>query len=174
MKKDEIVETILSAWDLILSDSVIGGKYRIGVDLFPTPQIMGDFLHELIPLLLDKQHQGIWRKGRTANEKDLVYVPDDEFSVEIKTSSSGKQIFGNKSYAEEGKSRSGRKQKWGFYLAINLPPIHKLKRVEPVKLIRFGWLDHDDWKGQISPNGQQSRLKRDVLPNKFVILYPDG
>ena len=172
LKKEEIVETVLKAWDLILKDTIIGGTYRIGIDLFPTPQIMGDFLHELVPLLLERKYPQSWRRDRVASEKDMVYVPDDSFSVEIKTSSQ-KQIYGNRSFSQEGKDRPGKKLKSGYYLAINFPPIHKTKSVEPIKLIRFGWLDHGDWGGQVAPSGQQANLSRDVLLNKLVTLYPD-
>lgn len=47
---------------------------------------MGMFLHELIPLDFAARYPGIWRREQTANEKDLVYIPDADLSVEIKTS----------------------------------------------------------------------------------------
>jgi hypothetical protein len=147
----------LSAWDLIFKKSVIGGLLRIGVDLFPQPQIIGEFLHELVPLLLERRYPGRWRRDHAANEKDMVYEPDKSFSVEIKTSSSSKGIFGNRSFSQESKARPEKKEKSGYYLTINYPPVHKLRRVEPIKLIRFGWLDHEDWQGQGStkwPTGQ--------------------
>ena len=106
----EIVETVNTAWNLILKDSVIGGMIRIGVDIFPTPQVMGNFLHELVPLLLEKRYPGKWRRDQAANEKDLVYIPDDSFSVEIKTSSHVKGIFGNRSFSQASEARPRRSQ----------------------------------------------------------------
>jgi hypothetical protein len=87
------------------------------VDLFPRPQIMAYFLHELIPLEFSDRYPGIWRREETSDEKDLVYIPDQWFSVEIKTSSSNGRIFGNRSYTQE--TQTIKKSKSGYYLAVN-------------------------------------------------------
>src|SRR5262245_15182736 len=85
----ELVDTVLLAWKLICQDTVIGGKIRLGVDLFPKPQILGELLHEVIPYLLQQAHPKEWRPDIAKDEKDMVYLPDKErFSTEIKTSSS--------------------------------------------------------------------------------------
>lgn len=34
----------------------IGGKLQIGVDVFPSPQIMGNYLHMLIASILTERH----------------------------------------------------------------------------------------------------------------------
>ena len=81
---------------------------------------MGSYLHELIPLEFEHRYPGTWRKQRTKNEKDLVYVPDDYFSVEIKSSSHKSNIFGNRSYGQQRLEADGQKKKSGFYLAINI------------------------------------------------------
>jgi hypothetical protein len=173
LKKKELVSTVLRAWELIFKKSVIGGLLHIGVDLFPQPQILGDFLHELVPLILERRYPGQWRRDRAANEKDMFYEPDDSFSVEIKTSSSRRGIFGNRSFSQESKARPEKKAKSGYYLTINFPPVHKLRRVEPITLIRFGWLDHADWEGQEAASGQQASLKTEALKYKLVTLYPE-
>ena len=36
--------------------------------------------------------------------------------------------------------------------------------------VRFGWLDHEDWLGQKSQSGQQSRLSVSVEKNKLLII----
>lgn len=112
---EDFVRATLEAWESIFESS-IGGFY-IGKDLFPKPQIMGFFLHELIPLKLAARFPNTWRTDKTADEKDLVYIPDPAFSAEIKTSSHPSQIFGNRSYAQE--SVKGKKAKSGYYLAVN-------------------------------------------------------
>lgn len=58
---DEIVEVVLSCWNAIFQTR-IGGKAQIGVHIFPRPQIMGMFLHELIPLEFAERYPGIWRR----------------------------------------------------------------------------------------------------------------
>ncbi len=172
LKKQEIIDTVLSAWHLIFKKSVIGGMLRIGVDLFPQPQVIGNFLHELVPYLFEKRYPGVWRRDRAASEKDLVHEPDDVFSVEIKTSSSSKGVFGNRSFSQESQARPDKKAKSGYYLTINYPPVHKLRKVEPIKLIRFGWLDHQDWQGQDAASGQQASLRPEVLRLKLLTIYP--
>ncbi len=49
LNKKYIKKTVLDSWDCIL-DTVIG-KYKIGVDIFPKPQIMGFFLSVLVVIL---------------------------------------------------------------------------------------------------------------------------
>jgi len=44
-------------------------------------------------------------KEKETSEKDLVCVPDEEFSVEIKTSSHKSKIFGNRSYSKREKTK---------------------------------------------------------------------
>ena len=168
---DVLVDAVLHAWDLI-HGSVIGGHITIGEDYFPTPQILGDFLHELIPFDLS-QYDSNFRKGITKTEKDITCDYDDHFSIEIKTSSQ-KDIYGNRSYAQKSQRRPrATKDKSGYYLAINFPPVHKSEEWEPISQIRFGWLDAEDWQGQASQTGQQASLSRDVLQNKLITLYED-
>ena len=54
---------------------------------FPTPQIMSFLLHELVALNLEIRYPDIWKKGVEKNEKDLVCLQNDDFSIEIKASS---------------------------------------------------------------------------------------
>src|SRR3990170_929890 len=155
LSEEEIVEVALASWKNIF-DSKIGKAFLIGKDIFPKPQIMGFFLHELIPLTFAKRYPDKWRKEEMASEKDLIYIPDDTFSVEIKTSSGAKNIYGNRSYAQE--TNSIKKSKSGYYLAINFQNFSAKINKPQVTRIRFGWLDHTDWIGQAAATGQQARL----------------
>ena len=112
----EVVEVVLLCWRSILRTK-IGGKAQIGVHVFPRPQIMGTFLHELIPLEFGERYPGTWRREETSDENDMVYVPDPTKSVEIKTSSSVGRIFGNRSSAQPANSR--KKGRSGYYLTVN-------------------------------------------------------
>lgn len=165
---DEIYEVVLSVWDDIFKSSIGKRPFHIGQDLFPRPQIMAFFLHELIPLEFADRYPGVWRREETPDEKDLVYVPDQSFSIEIKTSSSDGRIFGNRSYAQE--TKKGKKSKSGYYLAINFEKFTKTGRLPSVNLIRFGWLDHSDWIGQDAATGQQARLDPNVEQYKLLRL----
>lgn len=167
---DEIVKVVLKVWTDILTLSIGSKPFKIGSDLFPAPQVMSFFLHELIPLELARRYPRIWRGDKSSDEKDLVYTPDQSLSVEIKASSHPAQIFGNRSYAQ--KSAKTKKRKSGYYLAINFEKFSSPNLCPKITKIRFGWLDHEDWTGQKAPTGQQARLSPDVERYKLVQLYP--
>lgn len=173
LSSDELVKTVLTAWELICNETVIGGQIKIGVDLFPKPQVLGNLLHEVVPYLLQKSRPTEWRPDIAKDEKDVVYIPNPTtFSFEIKTSSSGSGIYGNRSVSQKPTSRPAVKDKSGYFLAINYTPMHKTNQVGPVTLIRMGWFDHLDWAGQIAPSGQAASLSKDVRTHKLMSLYP--
>ena len=161
-----LVDAVINSWNKIYG-SIIGENIVIGKTYFPTPQILGDFIHELVPFELRENYPD-FRKGIGTAEKDIHCDSNDFFSIEIKTSSQ-KGIYGNRSYAQKG-SRSS-KSKSGYYLAVNFPPVHKIEEWQPISLIRFGWLDGSDWHGQAAATGQQANLSRDVLQKKLITLY---
>ncbi len=130
---------------------------------------MAFLLHELIPLEFSERYKGIWRAEQNANDKDLVYIPNNKYSIEIKTSSSTGKIYGNRSYAQE--AQTDKKNKSGYYLAINFEKFQS-EKLPKITLIRFGWIDHEDWMGQKAATGQQSRLKSNVENFKMKKLYP--
>lgn len=164
---DDIVDTVLTCWTAIF-DSRLGGKFRIGHDIQPKPQIMGFLLHELIPLELQSRHPDEWRPEKLKSDKDLVYVPDPALSVELKTSSHAAQIFGNRSYAQPQDGAG--KSKDGYYLTVNFEKF-STNGLPKVKLIRFGWLDHTDWIGQAAATGQQARIRPESDRAKLLRLY---
>lgn len=165
----EIVEVVLEAWDKIMLTK-IGGELQIGVHIFPSPQIMGNYLHELIPVLLSRRHPEYWRGEETKEDKDLEYIPNSYYSVEIKTSSQNK-IFGNRSYGQENSDNNSGKLKYGYYLAINFEKFTSTNRKPKIKRIKFGWLDHTDWKAQAAATGQNSTLSNDAWNYKLKELY---
>ena len=168
--KVEIVDVVQGCWDAILSTR-IGTRAQIGLHIFPRPQVMGTFLHELIPLEFSHRYPGVWRREESADEKDLVHIPNDAFSVEIKTSSSPYQVFGNRSYAQTGGST--KKDKSGYFLTINFEKFTKSRSRPRVRLIHFGWLDESDWVGQIAPTGQQARLDKLIYGTKLLRIFDD-
>lgn len=171
LSKQDLVKAVLQAWEDIFESSMGGGKLRIGDNFFPKPQVMGDYLHELIPEEIAEEFPGEWRGDQAAHEKDLVCIQDDRFSVEIKTSSSKKKIFGNRSYAQKGSAK--KKSKSGYYLAVNFEKFADGKgRTPEIRLIRFGWLDAEDWQGQKAATGQQASLAPAVEAAKLLKLYP--
>ena len=78
LAQDEIVDVVLSVWKSIF-DSKMGTKgFRIGKDIFPKPQIMGFFLHELIPLELAARYPNKWRGEKIHLTRTLfIYLTID-------------------------------------------------------------------------------------------------
>ena len=64
---EEFVQIALSSWNKIFKTK-IGGELQIGVDVFPTPQILGNYLHLLIATALEKAHPTIWRREWDKND----------------------------------------------------------------------------------------------------------
>jgi len=170
---DDIVEVVLYAWERILNTQ-IGGELQIGKDVFPSPQIMGNYLHELIPVLLSRRFPEKWRKELVKEDKDVVYIPNPFYSVEIKTSSNPNNVFGNRSYGQENSENNSGKSKSGYYITVNFEKFTKNPNHKPkIKKIRFGWIDHDDWKAQKSETGQAAPLSIEARDHKLILLYED-
>lgn len=162
-----LVNTTLSCWNTILNIEI--GNGLMLRELQPKPQIMGFFLHALIAYQISKDHPASWRPEKTSSDKDVVNIVNDDYSFEIKTSSDAKHIFGNRSYAQKG-ATSEKKSKSSYYLAINFEKFEG-NSTPQIKLIRFGWLDHEDWEGQKASTGQQARLSAEVESGKLKTIY---
>lgn len=165
----ELADVVLESWNAIFKSKI--GDFYIGKDIFPEPQIMGFFLHDLIALYLSERHQGEYRLGSPHVEKDVHCINDPDLSFEIKTSSNPTQIFGNRSYAQPASGNEA-KSKDGFMLAVNFEKFTPENTRPQIKLIRFGYLEHSDWIAQSAATGQQARLSPETYRNKFVKLYP--
>lgn len=172
LSKDDIVEVVLEAWEGILKTK-IAGELQIGVDIFPSPQILGNYLHELIPVFLAKKYPGEWTRDLEKKDKDLVCKSDSNFSAEIKTSSNPNNIFGNASYGQEDSANASSKSKDGYYLAVNFEKFNPKNKlfVPKIKKIRFGWLDHSDWHSQSASSGQAATISTTVRDNKLLLIY---
>lgn len=169
--KESIVKVVLESWDALFTSNI--GGLTIGKELLPAPQIIGFLLESLIAHKLSINHPGEWKRGTTKAEKDVVCIFNDSLSIEIKCSSSLKQIFANRSYAQPV-TVLGAKSKDSFYLAINFQDVTKpLSFAKPkITQIRFGFLDHSDWIPQASPTGQSARLTPDADKSKLMVLFP--
>ncbi|MBL9150364.1 MAG: ScaI family restriction endonuclease [Phycisphaerae bacterium] len=172
LKAKEIVEVVLKAWEDIFASSFGSKGFRIGKDIVPKPQIMGFFLHELIPLELAARYPNVWRPEKSAADKDVNHISDPQFSIEIKTSSHATAIFGNRSYAQAPTDGGVRKSKSGYYLAVNFQKFVASGTRPMIARIRFGWLDHTDWVGQAAATGQQAHLTREAEAFKLLELFP--
>lgn len=161
-----LTDAVLRSWSDIFTSQL--GVAKIGVDIFPAPQIMGFLLHELIPLTISETYQD-WRRDTGVHEKDLVYLPDPEYSIEIKTSSHPTGIFGNRSFGQDTDDVS-KKAKSGYYCAVNFEGWNQSATPE-IKSIRYGWLDSTDWVAQTSASGQASSLPGVVYAGQLPVIY---
>lgn len=114
----EIKDVVLKSWDDIFSSKI--GSFSIGKEIFPSPQILSFFLHELVAHNLSLKYPDLYKVGKLKNEKDVHNIENPSLGIEIKGSSNGTQIFANRSYAQPS-SKSEIKDKNGYYLTINLP-----------------------------------------------------
>ena len=169
LMEDEIVDFCLSAWNGIFTSLIGINNLKIGENIFPRPQIIGALLHELIPAEIAHKYPTIWKKETNKSDKDIVFIPDNQFSIELKTSSNKKQIFGNRSYAQQ--QNSSGKSKDGYYLTVNFEKVNGANNAPSIQIIRFGWIDHTDWIGQEAATGQQSRLSPETYNLKLKTLY---
>ena len=137
-----LVSTVHQAWDDIYTSSFGNGSLVIGRDIFLPAQATGVILERLIGVRLARTVKG-WRSGDRKTEKDVVCTTDSSFSFEIKTSSSKNGLYGNRSTGHHAESRT--KFRTGYYLVINykLPTETDVSR--RIWLIRFGWIDDEDW-----------------------------
>ncbi|MBP3562639.1 MAG: ScaI family restriction endonuclease [Treponema sp.] len=172
LDEKEIISIVLEAWDKIKLTK-IADELQVGIDVFPNPQIMGNYLHLMIAALLEKKHPSVWKREKVKGDKDVVCITDDDFSIEIKTSSQNK-IFGNRSYGQENSDNNSGKEKYGYYLAVNFEKYTDDNLDPIVKQIKFGWIDHSDWKAQRAATGQNSTLDNDAWNHKLKLLYKNS
>lgn len=179
LQGSEIYEVVSMAWQDIFTSEIGAVKARIGQEIFFTPQIMATLIQELSALELQRRYPDVWRRDRSKHEKDLVYLPNAYYSIEVKASSSANDIFGNRSYAQI--SSTSQKSKSGFYIAINFEKFATDNQDEfvvseagkpKITNVRFGWLDHTDWKGQQAQTGQQASLTKEAKHNKLISVMP--
>lgn len=166
--KDELVDIVFQSWNDIFASNI--GGFRIGVDIFPEPQIMGFFLHDLIALRISQKFPD-YKLGNPSTEKDIQNVIDNFLSIEIKTSSHKSKVYANRSYAQPS-SVIGKKDKDGYFLTVNFEKFDTNRNTLPgISIIRFGYLEHSDWVAQAAATGQQAHLAPITYKTKFVTLY---
>lgn len=169
----EVVKNIvLESWEEIFTITNSSNDFKIGENVYPKPQMMGFFLEELIAKKIHKLDPEVWVGDSTGYSKDLENISDSKYSVEIKTSSSSKNIYGNRSYGQKGKA--AKKSKDGYYLAVNFENFTTKGTRPKITMIRFGYLNYTDWIGQKAQTGQQARIKSEVEKVKLLPIYIDG
>jgi hypothetical protein len=163
LKPQLILEAALTAWGTLWQTTVGAGSLAVKLaDLRVPATVVGYFFEVLLARELARRDP-LWRGSQSKDEKDLVYLRDPFYSVEIKTSGqAGFKVYGNRSY---GQKAAGdllvKKEKSGFYITVNFFG-------QVLTLIRFGWIDADDWDPQEAPTGQMAGLKQAVYDYKLL------
>lgn len=166
--KNEIKDVVLKSWDDIFNSKI--GSFNIGKEIFPSPQILSFFLHELVAHYLSLKYPKRYKVGELKNEKDVHDMEDPSMGIEIKGSSNATQIFANRSYAQPS-ADSETKDKNGYYVTINFEKISKDNPNPKITIIRFGYLEHKDWIAQRAATGQQARLSPEAYHYKLIEIY---
>ena len=159
-----ILDVANQSWNALWSTRVGAGRTAIDLNQLVVPAtVVGYFFEVLFAKEMERRFPREWRGCRQGDEKDLVYIPDSRYSVEIKTSGQlGLRVFGNRSYGQKAsKQRLAKKEKSGFYITVNFFR-------QTFVLIRFGWIDASDWKPQLAPTGQMAGLPDEVYAHKLV------
>ncbi len=166
--KEEVVSVVRMSWEAIFTSHI--GPFQIGKEIFPAPQIISFFLHELVAHNFNIKYPKIFRVGKNKTEKDIHCVTDEDFSVEIKASSNKSQIFANRSYAQPA-TEGQRKNKDGYFITVNFEKPTEKNPKPNITAIKFGYIEHSDWIAQSASTGQQARLSPETYSLKFITLY---
>jgi hypothetical protein len=135
------------------------------VELDPPATVVGYFFEKIFSKELAQRLPGQWRGGTSGTEKDLHCLTNEAMSVEMKSSGQlGTKIFGNRSYGQKNENAElTKKDKSGYYITINF---YK----QCLTLLRFGWIDADDWQAQKSATGQMAGLPDSVYNGKLLVI----
>jgi hypothetical protein len=161
LSTDEILEISLLSWDKLWTTKV-GNTINLNEVELPAT-VIGYFFQKLFTHELSNRYPTKWRGERNKEDKDIVYIENDFFSTEMKSSGQmGYKIFGNRSYNKESQNTDNSlKNKSSYYITINFSG-------KILTLIRLGWIDQDDWISQASENGQAATLSQDTYKYKLI------
>ncbi|MCD3403720.1 ScaI family restriction endonuclease [Streptococcus equi] len=104
IEMETLRKIVLDSWNELFTISNATRDFAIGKTIFPKPQILGFFLEEIVTQKIHKLDPKTWIPDPTGYSKDLENVREPKYSIEIKTSSSPKNIYGNRSYGQKGDS----------------------------------------------------------------------
>lgn len=162
---DEIRFMATRTWDLLWQTTIGEGETAIRLRELDVPAtIVGYFFENLLAKELETRYPGEWRGSQAKSEKDLVYLPDDSYSTEVKSSGQpGIKIYGNRSYgkASQNTDSEAKSEKSGYYITLNFYGTR-------LTLLRLGWIDFEDWNPQKAESGQAASLNEDVYKHKLV------
>lgn len=148
-------------WNTTVGDAALGFPFA---EADPPATVVGYFFEKLFAKELATRLPGHWRGGK-GSEKDLHCLSDVSKSVEMKASGQlGYKVYGNRSYGQQVENAdAAKKDKSGYYITINFYG-------QTLTMLRFGWIDADDWQAQKSATGQMAGLGDDVYRCKLMTI----
>jgi hypothetical protein len=130
-----IREVAIATWGTLWLTKIGDGETAIPIAELNVPaMVVGYFFEKLFAMELQLRFPDMWRGGQSKEEKDIVFLPDSFFSVEMKTSGQlGTKIYGNRSYGQKPQDESLviKTEKSGYYLTVNF-------HARALTLLRFG------------------------------------
>jgi hypothetical protein len=162
LKISDIQTAAEAAWDRLwkttVGDTTLGFPFK---EADPPATVVGYFFEKLFAKELATRFPRTWRGGK-GSEKDLHCLVDSTKSVEMKASGQlGYKVYGNRSYGQKIENTdAAKKDKSGYYITINFFE-------QTLTMLRFGWIDADDWQAQKSATGQMAGLGEDVYKYKL-------
>lgn len=162
-----IRDCCLEAWNLLWQTTI--GKDELSISLQeanPPAIVISYFFERLLSRVLASRFPGQWRSGTSKSEKDIVFQDDTSMSLEIKCSGQlDTKIYGNRSTGQQAQSvrKADKPEKSGYYITVNFFET-------TIMLIRFGWIDQEDWSAQQAQTGQAAGLPESVYQGKLLEL----
>jgi ScaI restriction endonuclease len=170
LESNLILDAVLTAWNTLWETRIGAGENTFPLQEMALPaQVTGFFFEKLLATVLKNKTQEKWRGGTKKFDKDLVFLEDPQFSIELKTSGQlGLKLFGNRSYGKqiEENLKVDKVDRAGYFITVNFYG-------STLSLIRFGWIDHEDWVSQKSETGQAATLKEDTYTYKLIAILGD-
>jgi hypothetical protein len=164
LKASELRDAALAAWGTLWHTTIGTGETAPRLSELRVPAtIVGYFFEVLLVRELEHRQPGLWRGTQSKDEKDLVCVADPSLSVEIKASGqAGFRVYGNRSYGQKSENELlVKKEKSGYFITVNFYQ-------RTLNLLRFGWIDADDWVPQRASTGQMAGLRQAVYDYKLI------
>lgn len=164
---ENIKKLVLQSWSNVWKIGCKTDNFSINFRELGFPaQVVSSCFESILLKALSEQYPDTWRSGG-AHEKDAHNLENDAMSFELKMSGQlGFKVFGNRSYAyaaDEKNNAKIKKSRNGYYLIVNYFEEH-------ITLIRFGWIDAQDWEAQKSQSGQMARLLPHVYDHKLITI----
>ena len=167
---NELRDIALQTWQILWQTRIGTGQSAIRLDEIDVPaMVVGYFFEKLYVRELGTRYPNQWRGGRSRDEKDIVCLTNPFFSTEMKSSGQlSRKIYGNRSYAQraERDSSTSKVEKSGYYITVNFYQT-------TLTLLRFGWIDYEDWQPQRAATGQAATLRDEVYKHKLVEIRGD-